>query len=185
MEYRILLVDDEANILNALRRVLGAFTPAELEGNALAVETLTSPTEALRRTDYVPFDLVMSDYRMPGMNGIEFLKEFRLRQPNAARLILSGYADLDGLIGAINEAQIWRFVAKPWYDIELRAVIAQSLSMRRLIMENQRLADLVRVQQGRLSRQEMALRKLQEGHPGLAKVNREPDGSVLLDPEDD
>lgn len=182
MQYRIMLVDDEVNILHALRRALNGMPESELEGHSLDIQLFTSPEEALQRADYTPYDLVMTDYRMPEMNGVEFLVRLRQVQPTAMRLILSGYADMEGLIGAINDAQIFRFLAKPWHDYELRAAVAQALSYRHLLMENLRLADLARVQQGKLTRQEMELRRLEEKHPGITKVNWGPDGSVLLDP---
>jgi two-component system, probable response regulator PhcQ len=181
---RIMLVDDEKNILNALRRVLASGITMENKQHDVVVETFDKPTEALRRAEVVVFDLVMSDYRMPEMGGVEFLKAFRGLQPNAARMILSGYADLAGLVGAINEAEIFRFVSKPWDDYDLRFAISQALAYRNLLMENQRLADMVREQQGQLSRQEVALRRLEEESPGITKVNWGADGSVIIDDED-
>lgn len=182
--YRIMLVDDEENILNALRRVLSSDNGIEGESHQLTVETFSAPKEALKRAEDVVFDLVISDYHMPEMNGVEFLKALKRIQPNTARLILSGYVDLDGLIGAINEAQIFRFISKPWHDSDLRYAIAQALAYRNLLLENQRLADRVRVQQGQLSRQELALKRLEEQNPGITKVNWGPDGSVIIDEDD-
>ncbi len=177
--YRILLVDDEANVLSALRRILNLHG---LPGRgAVSTEGFTDPAEALRRVGEQAFDLVISDYRMPGMNGVEFLKAVREIQPFASRLVLSGYADLDGLVGAINEAQIHRFIAKPWHDSELLAAIGQALAHRELLLENQRLADTVRLQQGRISRQELELRRLEEEHPGITRVHWGPNGEVIVD----
>lgn len=179
--YRIMLVDDEENILNALRRVLAARTGGEDENIQYTVETFTSPRDALCRAGEMAFDLVVSDYRMPEMNGVQFLKELRRIQPQTARIILSGYADLDGLMGAINEAQIFRFINKPWHDYDFKSAVAQALEYRGLLMENQRLADLVRVQQGKLSKQENTLRRLEEESPGITKVNWGPNGEVMFD----
>lgn len=183
--YRILLVDDEENVLNALRRLLTSHPSYTVDDHRIVVETFSQPAEALKRAEAQAFDAVISDYRMPEMNGVEFLRAFRRLQPNAARLILSGYADLSGLIGAINEAQIFRFIAKPWHEYDIQSSVAQALAHRNLLLENQRLADLVRVQEGKLSRQEMALRRLEEESPGITKVNWGPDGSVLLEEDDD
>lgn len=181
--HRIMLVDDEQNILNALRRLLAA--PITEGGTTPVVETFTSPHEALKRAQQgVAFDAVVSDYRMPDMDGVAFLKAFRASQPDAVRLILSGYADLDALVGAINEAQIYRFTAKPWHDSELRTAIFQALTHHDLLLENQRLADEVRAQRGIISRQEMELRRLEAESPGITKVSWGPDGSVLLDEDD-
>lgn len=180
--YRIMLVDDEPNILNALRRLFAQVQFQEMGDSRLQVETFTSPLAALQRAgDGVAFDLVISDYRMPEMDGVAFLKAFRKIQPNAERLILSGYADLDALVGAINEAQIFRFISKPWHDYELTSAVAQALAHRDLLLDNQRLADQVRLQLGVISQQEMALRRLEEESPGITKVHWGADGSVIFD----
>ena len=180
--YRIMLVDDEENILKALRRVLVA-TPCVYDGveYPIRVETYTSPDEALAYARHNTVDLVLSDYRMPGKDGVRFLKEFREIQPNAARLILSGYADLNALMGAINEAQIYRFLNKPWNDYELVSSIAQALAYRNLMLENQHLADQVRVEAGAMTAEELERQRLEEQEPGITKVNWGPDGSVIFD----
>jgi len=180
--YRIMLVDDEENILKALRRVLTS-TPCIYDGleYKIRVDMFTSPTEALEHARHAPVDLVLSDYRMPGMDGVAFLKAFKEIQPNAARLILSGYADLNAVIGAINEAQIYRFLNKPWNDYELVSSVAQALAYRNLMLENQYLADKARVEKGKMTPQELERKRLEEQEPGITKVTWGPDGSVILD----
>ena len=181
--YRLMIVDDEENVLKALRRTLNGFTVADVEGREIriAVETFHVPQEALERAAFAAFDLVISDYRMPAMNGIEFLKVLKQCQPNIACLLLTGYADLEGIIGAINKVGISRFIPKPWHDYELMEAVSQALSYRAMLLENERLADLLRVQEGQISQQLMALKQLEQEHPGLAKVNWGPGGSVLID----
>lgn len=180
--YRIMLVDDEQNILNALRRLFVSPSMQDSGNPEFQVETFISPQLALKRAgDGVAFDLVISDYRMPEMDGVAFLKAFRQIQPHAERLILSGYADLEALVGAINEAQIFRFISKPWHDYELKAAVAQALAHRDLLRDNQQLADQVRLQIGVISKQEMALRRLEEESPGITKVHWGTDGSVIFD----
>ncbi len=181
--YRVLLVDDEPNVLSALRRVLGGIGLAADERLPLTIEAFDRPEDALARVRGTAFDLVISDYRMPGMNGVEFLEQVIAVQPGVARLILSGYADMQGLVEAINRTQIFRFIGKPWQDFELRAAVSQALQHRELLRENQRLADLVRVQQGKLTKQEMELKRLEEQYPGITRVDRADDGSILI--EDD
>ena len=100
--YRILLVDDEPNILNALRRCLSGIDVSELDGDALKLETFTSPEEAIERMEDHDFDLIISDYRMPTMNGVEFLAHTMDLQPAAPRIIISGFADRSAIISAIN-----------------------------------------------------------------------------------
>ncbi|GAB4345223.1 MAG: hypothetical protein Kow006_02150 [Gammaproteobacteria bacterium] len=173
---RILLVDDEENVLKALRRLL--------KTEAYEVETYVDPTAALTRAREVEFDLVISDYRMPQMDGVVFLKQFRQLQPDTMRLILSAYTDLSALLGAINDAQISRFISKPWNDKELLITISQVLQYRELLLENQRLADQVRAQKGIISRQEMMLREMARKHPALFHVERDEDGAIILNEED-
>lgn len=184
MSERILLVDDEPNILRSLGRLLrlGLVDAAQ---KPYAVESFSDPNQALKRAAEVSFALVVSDYRMPEMNGVQFLIALRAQQPECARIILSGYADLNALMAAINEAGINRFISKPWNDHELLCSMREVLRIRELDMENKRLADLVRHQQGVLSAQELELRRLERLEPGITQVNWGPDGSFILeDPGD-
>lgn len=180
---RLMLVDDEANILNSLRRALMSMHVDGL-GGALVIETFISPSEALARAKEVAFDLVISDYRMPEMDGAVFLERLSAIQPSAARIILSGYADLKALIAAINRAHIFRFIGKPWDDVDLQMSIRQALEHRHLLMENARLADLVRAQQGKLTRNELAMKRMEERYPGITQVKRGPDGAIEIDMDD-
>jgi YesN/AraC family two-component response regulator len=179
---RILIVDDEEAILKSLRRLL-SLTPCA-GGNKvypLTVDTFSDAAAALEKARYTAYDLVLSDYRMPKMDGVSFLKAFKELQPHAARLILSGYADLNGLIGAINEVGINRFLSKPWNDYELVAALGQALALRDLTLENQRLADQARAAMGTLSAEELERKRLESEEPGITKVIWAEDGSVLLD----
>lgn len=124
--YRILLVDDEQNVLNALRRELDEI---------YEIEAFNNPLDALQRSQDVLFDLVISDYKMPEMNGIEFLKQFARLQPDTARIILSGQADADVLVNAINETHVYRFINKPWDKFELAAEVSKALEYRRVMLE--------------------------------------------------
>ena len=184
MSERILLVDDEPQVLSALQRLMrhGLRDAASVP---YRVETFTSADAALARAAEVGFALAVSDYRMPGLNGIEFLRALRELQPECGRIILSGYADLNALVAAINEVGISRFVSKPWTDFELLSAIQQALSLRELTLENQRLADEVRLQRGLLSAHDAELRRLERMEPGLTRVKWGQDGSFILeDPGD-
>lgn len=181
---RILIVDDEASILKSLQRLL-RHAPCSY-GNQrfpLEVVTTTSAHEALTFAHQDDFDLFISDYRMPEMDGVEFLKAAKAIQPDAARLILSGYADLNALLRAVNEVGIERFIAKPWNDYELLSAIGQALAHRNLLRENRQLADLVRLEMGDKSAEELEAERLERIEPGITHVDWGPDGSVVLDPD--
>lgn len=182
MNSRILLVDDEIGVLKALKRVL-SLVPCRHDGMefTLQVDLANGPEPALELLHAYAYDLVLSDFRMPGMDGVELLKAARELQPGAARMILSGYADLNSVMAAINEAQIVRFLCKPWNDYELVSAISQALAYRAMLQENQRLADLLRLQSGELSAQDYERQRLEEAEPGITAVRWADDGSVLID----
>lgn len=176
----LLIVDDEPNVLNALRRMCmnRTATPSIPDPH---VATFAAPLEALEYMRSNRVDLVISDFRMPEMDGATFLTKAKMLQPDAARMILSAFTDMEGIVRAINDAGIFRFVAKPWGDTELRASILQVLEHRNMMLENRRLADEVRQQQGIISRQQLELQRLEAESPGITRVRWTPDGGVLLE----
>src|SRR6266496_5839423 len=156
----LLIVDDEPHVLSALRRMLlnAAALPALPDPQLTAC---TSPVKALEHVANHHLDLVISDYRMPVMDGVSFLTRVKELQPDAARIILSAYADMEGIVRAINEAGIFRFISKPWSDAELKAIVVQVLAHRELLVENRRLADEMRAQRSLISRQQLELARLE------------------------
>lgn len=117
----LLLVDDEPNILNALKRVL------RREGyNVLTADSGAAALELLARNDV---QVILSDHRMPGMTGIELLSTVRELYPSTRRIILSGYADISTLTDAINRGAVWKFIAKPWEDDDLRDELRRAFDM--------------------------------------------------------
>ena len=120
----VLLVDDEESILNSLRRLL--------RGQPYDVVLATSGAQALEIMATRPIDLVMSDARMPGMDGATLLAEVHRLYPATSRILLTGYADLTTIIKAINDGQIHRYIGKPWNDEELQLVLQQTLEHQRL-----------------------------------------------------
>ncbi|MBT6499063.1 MAG: response regulator, partial [Deltaproteobacteria bacterium] len=92
-----------------------------------------SGQEALKILDSEEIDLIISDQRMPEMSGVEFLSQARIRKPAAIRIMLSGYADMNAALDAINEAGIYKFLVKPWDDLELQQTIDKALEWRRMI----------------------------------------------------
>lgn len=178
---KLLIVDDEPHILSALRRCLSGRD--EFQDVALEYQIVlhSATAAALQEAEETGFDLVLCDYRMPMMDGVTFIKELRYLQPDITAIILSGMADLQGVVRAINEAGIHRFIPKPWDDYELRATVAGALAFRQLQIENQRLADELRLQRSRVHCQQMELLRLEKETPGITKVKFADDGSISLD----
>lgn len=171
--HKILLVDDDENILHALKRQLKKMPDLE-------VTTSSDPIAALELVQETAFDIILSDYRMPEMDGVDFLFLTKSYRPDAMRLILSGQADYLGLFGAINKAEVYRFITKPAPQEEVQQAITQALSHYDMQQENKRLSDQVRAQQEELNNRERVLMKFTEEHPELAKVNWTDDGAIYL-----
>jgi response regulator RpfG family c-di-GMP phosphodiesterase len=136
--WTILCVDDEPNILSSLRRAL--------RNPQYRVLTAPGGHEAIAIMEAAPADLVISDMRMPGMDGAQLLGQIRRRWPRTMRILLTGYADVDSTIAAINEGQIYRYVNKPWDDGELQVTVAQALERLALEREKARLEALTQAQ---------------------------------------
>jgi CheY-like chemotaxis protein len=125
MTERVLFVDDEPSVLDAIQRTLR---------KQVDIQTATSGAEGLRvLQESGPFALVVSDMRMPSMNGPQFLAKVREQDPETVRMILSGQADLQATIAAVNEGHIYRFLSKPCPPDRLLAAINDGLSQHRLI----------------------------------------------------
>lgn len=134
----LLFVDDEPSILSALRRLFRphGYRILVAESGRAGLELLASE----------PVDLVISDMRMPEMDGAHFLKEVRTHWPNIIRILLTGYADMTSTVAAINEGEIYRYISKPWDDNEILLVVREALDRQRLVAENQRLTELTQQQ---------------------------------------
>lgn len=172
---RILLIDDEPHVLSAIKRLLRASF-----GTRIAVEVFSQPEQALRRVQEAAFDVVMSDYRMPEMSGIDVLRHVREVQPHAVRMILSATSDFAIIQQAINEVEVYRFLAKPWNDDELVQHIQGAMNRADDAKAERSLADAMRLQQGNLSATDHEARRLEEMEPGITKVEWGPHGEVLM-----
>lgn len=130
----ILCVDDEANILSALKRL---FRP-----HGYQVLTATSGQEGLVILEKEHVDLVISDMRMPEMNGAQFLEQVKARWPNTVRLLLTGYAEMSATVDAINKGGIYRYISKPWEDTDMVILVKEALERLQLEREKRRLEAL-------------------------------------------
>ncbi len=131
---RMLIVDDEESVLRALKRAL------RLKG--WFVDSASTAEEGLRLLESRIHQVVVSDYKMPGMTGVEFLKEVKERFPETQRIMLTGFADQQAIEEAINRSEVFRFVAKPWDDQQLQLTIASAFEQYALEEENRRLLKL-------------------------------------------
>ena len=129
---RILCVDDEENVLKALKRL---FMDEDYE-----IITANSGPEGLAALEKDhDVQVVISDYRMPEVNGVDFLRQVFERWPETVRIVLSGFADTASVVGAINEGHIYKFIPKPWNDDELKVTIAKAVDVYFLLRNNERL----------------------------------------------
>jgi len=181
-DIRILLIDDEPHVLSALQRVLRQHPP--VAGRRSMVEVYTSPLRAIEAAQERIMDVVVCDYRMPELDGVETLRRLRELQPQAGRIMLSGSRDFDTVVDAINVAQVGRIVVKPWNEVELIAAIRDAVETRRLQVENAELADQLRVQRGLLSQQDAELRRIENLWPGITRVEWAADGSICISESD-
>jgi two-component system, probable response regulator PhcQ len=168
VKFSILLVDDEDEIRNALSRSLRR-EPYELV-------TASSAADALAILRQRAIDVIVSDQMMPEMTGLELFKQVRAEHPQVLRIILTGYADFDVVKSAINDAEIYRFLTKPWDDDDLRLTLRNAVHRLSLERDNHQLKQTVR-------RHEERLNELERLHPGITQVKRDESGAIVLDDE--
>lgn len=150
---RILCVDDEKNVLKSIERL---FIDTDYD-----VITAISSEEGLNIMEEIaPIQIVISDYRMPGMNGVDFLQKVRKRWPDTIRIVLSGYADTGAVVAATNEGQIYKFMPKPWDDDELKFTISAAIEKYYLYKKNIQLAEDLKKKNEELKRVNENLERL-------------------------
>lgn len=155
MPRHILIVDDEDKILNALERLL--------EEEAYVVYRSNSGKEGIEIMDGNPqIGVILSDQRMPGMSGTEFLREVKQRHSNVVRMILSGYSELSTITQAINEGSIFKFVTKPWDETQLLNIINEAFEYFELADENRKLTQELKESNQKLAELNSELEKIVE-----------------------
>jgi response regulator RpfG family c-di-GMP phosphodiesterase len=140
--FSVLAVDDEPNILSALRRTL--------RSRGFTVHVAPGGAEGLALLETQAVDVIISDMRMPEMNGAQFLQAARAKAPEAVRILLTGYADITSTIEAVNHGEIFRYLSKPWDDDVLLSVLNDGLERKRLARERDALLALTRDQNEQL-----------------------------------
>ena len=158
---RLLIVDDETQVLHALRRVLQRhFKPHEL-----GVEVCANPLHALRRLQEGRFDVLISDYRMPLLDGVTLLARARELDPRTVRMMLSAAADFGTVLAAVNRAEVFRYIPKPWNEAQLLADLRAALVFDPCATP---------------SAYELERRRLEVLEPGITQVEWGPNGEVLM-----
>jgi two-component system probable response regulator PhcQ len=165
MENRILLLDDEPNILAALKRILMDEPYEILEAG--------SGEQGLEILHKNPCKVVISDERMPGIGGAEFLTRVKDLYPETVRILLTGYASIEATMKAVNDGEIYRFFMKPWDDMDLRMAIRSAIEKFDLQKENERLLEVVQKQAGELS-------SIESRYPGITQLEKDSDGSIFV-----
>ena len=161
----ILCVDDEPSILSSLRRLFRAhgYQVLAAESGQAGLDLLEAET----------VDLVISDMRMPQMDGVVFLEHVRKSKPDILRLLLTGYADIASITGAINRGEIYRYIAKPWDDEDILLTVKDALERSALVKEKRRLEALVLAQNDELKQVNASLElRVQERTAELSLSNQ-------------
>jgi len=163
---RVLFVDDEENVLRSLKRL---FFDAPFE-----ILTAACGREGLEILKGREIAVIVSDQRMPEMDGAQFLKESRVLSPQSVRMVLTGYADISAAMDAINKGGAYRYITKPWHDDELVMTVNNAVGMYRLTKENIYLTELTRRQNEELQRWSSELETdVQEQTMELTRQNQE------------
>jgi len=163
---KLLLVDDEPNLTSALVR--------SLDRKQFEIFTADSAQQGLMILAGNEIDVVVSDERMPGMTGSQFLSEVRKKWPNTIRMILSGQADLEAAVRAINEGEVYRFLLKPCHPQELQMTILQGLQHKKLVAQSRK---LLMEHQKNMN----LLEALEKDNPGITKVEMDDDGVIDME----
>ena len=141
--FTLLFVDDEVGVIKALGRIF-------LDENYQILTATTGP-EALQILAETKVHLIISDHRMPGMTGAQLLKEIKQRWPETIRIMLTGFADVQSVMGAVNEGAVYKFITKPWNDEDLRLTVSLALQQYVLLRENRKLREITRKQRSKIN----------------------------------
>jgi DNA-binding NtrC family response regulator len=162
----ILIVDDDKMILKSISRIL--------RNEDYQILTAQSGQEGLAILKDYEVNLVVSDQQMPGMNGLEFLKHAKKEYPQILAIMLTGHAEVEIAMNAINEAGVYKFILKPWDDNDLKVTIRRALETMELMQERDSLLQRVKTR-------DAIIQDLEKEHPGISKIERDEDGYIISD----
>jgi len=162
---RIAFVDDEEIVLGTLSRIF--------ENEPYEVFTFDTPSKAILAMEEQPFWVVVSDQMMPEMDGTDFLAQVRDRWPDTVRILMTGYAETDTVIRAINQGSVFRFVSKPWETRELIQIVHDAMDQYRLVSEHRELTRLTEEQNRELLELNQGLEKRVQDRTRRLRENEE------------
>ena len=165
---RLLIVDDEESIRSALRRTLR---------RDYEIQLAASGPEALELLKSFRPDVILSDHLMPEMTGLELVKRCRLLYPEISRVVLTGQAEMDTVIAAINEGAVFRFLTKPWEESELELTLHLAVEATQEARSQREESE---GESPRGERQTKAISELERAHPGLTQLDRNADGAIII-----
>jgi len=162
----VLIVDDDLNVLTALKRTL--------MDEPYTVYVAENGEEGLVLMKSHRIKVVISDEKMPGMSGAEFLSLVRRLYPETVRIMLTGNASVSAAMNAVNKGEIYKCFSKPWVDVQLKIAIRSAIEKYDLEEENRRLLRTIK-------RQQDELRELEKQYPGITTLKKDEDGSFILE----
>jgi len=168
MRYGILIVDDEEQVREIMKR--------HLERDEYSIHVANGPIQGLEILDVENIDVVISDYKMPGIMGTEFLSMVKHKYPDIERILITAHGDLEMAISAINNGEIYRFFTKPCNFAELSSAVRQALERRELFRNAKRLFSAYKVQS-------MAMKKMEKQYPGITDAQKTETGSYVIGAE--
>lgn len=174
---RALLVDDEMNVLHALQRSLRPIA----QKFDIDIELCNDPKLAIQKMGTTQYDFIISDYHMPSMNGVDFFRIAKEVQSNSIRMMLSASADFKTIMGAVNEAEVFRYITKPWETADLEENVRLALDLRDQLLKDKQILDQVQAEHHQLTPEELEKKRLEESEPGITKVVWDASGGVVLD----
>lgn len=165
MEHSILLVDDEPGVISSIKR--------SLLDEGYEIYSANSGVEGLTVLKEHDITLVISDEKMPGMSGSEFLSAVKKLFPDTIRIMLTGHASLQAAMNAVNNGEIYRFFSKPWNEIEIKLAIRSAIEKYELEAENRELLKTV-------ARQSGEIKEIEKLYPGITSMKRDTEGNLII-----
>ena len=156
IQHTILLIDDEANVLHSLQRLFRA--------DGYQVITAGCAREGFAALERESVDLIICDHKMPGMNGCDFFKTVLERFPATINILLTGFADLEMALEAINNCGIYKFILKPWNNEDLKITVKRALEHHDISQQNESKATELR-------KRDNILQQLERQHPGITRTS--------------